>query len=184
MIPYRKRLVLQRFIDVVSLKTTYRKQLDVKQRIKNAMVKKPIKKGIITSGYGDRINPFPPYATSFHGGIDIAVKGNPDNVPVYCTHAGQVAYINHDISQGKNAGGGFGRVVYLKMPDGYYTIYAHLSLVSYDLKNGDDLKAGDFIGIMGSTGHSTGKHLHYQIRSTMGSGGESRCPQDVIDLYA
>ena len=102
---------------------------------------KPVKCGIITQ----------PYSSS-HFVIDIAVTGNPSNVPVYAARDGVLSYINNDISSGITAGGGFGRVLYILSCDKYYSIYAHLSILNYDLQVNQIIHEGDFLGIMGSTG--------------------------------
>lgn len=143
------------------------------------MAVKPIRNGVITSGFGQRVlngN------TEFHAGIDIAVNGNPTNIPVYFAKPGKISYINNDISKGQQAGGGFGRVVYVQMADGWYAVYPHLNLINGDLKIGDQVKENDFCGIMGDTGYSFGLHLHYEERPTMGA-GNAREPEDVINLY-
>jgi len=143
------------------------------------MATKPIRRGVITSGFGERILQG---NREFHPGIDISVVGVPDNIPVYAAKNGKVKYFNNDISAGVNAGGGFGRVVYLRLADGWFAIYPHLSLINGDLHINDQVKEGDFIGIMGNTGHSLGRHLHYEERPQLSPGG-ARMPQDIYDLY-
>ena len=150
---------------------------------KTVTLVRPIKQGIITSGYGLRIAPFNPTTKEFHTGIDIGVNGNPSNVPVYFAKPGKISYINNDISKGQQSGGGFGRVIYVQLIDGYFAIYPHLALINYDLKLGDIVNAGDFAGIMGMTGLSTGIHIHYEERVSMAP-GNSREPIDVIKLYS
>lgn len=144
------------------------------------MAVKPIKRGVITSDFGERILNG---KREFHTGVDIGVVGSPDNIPVYCAKPGKIAYINNDLSKGKQSGGGFGRVVYIQLYDGWYAIYPHLSLINGDLRVGDQILEGAFVGIMGDTGYSFGRHIHYQERKTLGVGGESRCPDDIIALY-
>jgi len=136
---------------------------------------RPIKQGIITLQFGAKENTIPP---SNHTGIDIGVNGNPINVPVYCAKSGKITWIDEN----PNTSGGFGKVIYIQLPDGWYSIYAHFNLINYDLKINDNVNVNDFLGIMGTTGNSTGKHLHYQERITMGF-GTSRNPIDISDLY-
>jgi len=143
------------------------------------MATKPVKnsKTVITSGYGQRQNPFT-RQLEFHPGIDIAVIGNPNCIPIYCTKKGKIAHINYN----PLTGGGFGKVVYVKMEDNWYAIYPHLAFVCDDFKLGDLIDEGSFIGIMGSTGKSTGQHLHNEERKGL-TAGNSRIPQDIIYLY-
>jgi murein DD-endopeptidase MepM/ murein hydrolase activator NlpD len=145
------------------------------------MPTKPIKQGVITSPYGNRIRNG---VKEFHPGIDIGVNGNPVNVPVHCAKQGVIAYIDNDhpVYDPITKKGSFGRVVYVKLSDNWYSIYPHMSLINYDLKAGQSIMENDFIGIMGNTGISAGLHIHYEERTGLGPGG-SRCPQDIIDLY-
>ena len=136
---------------------------------------KPVKQGIITSGYGQRkINGI----LQFHTGIDIGVKSNPVNVPVFCVKEGIISWYDDNPS----TSGGFGKVIYINILGNWYSVYAHLNLLSFDLKFGSIIKAGEFIGIMGSTGQSTAIHLHYEERFTM-LPGKSRNPTDVYSLF-
>jgi murein DD-endopeptidase MepM/ murein hydrolase activator NlpD len=57
--------------------------------------------------------------------------------------------------------GGYGNLIILKHSDGYETYYGHLSVIS--VKEGDDITKGQKIGLVGSTGHSTGPHLHFEV---------------------
>ena len=59
---------------------------------------------------------------------------------------------------------GYGNVVYLKHGSEYLTVYAHLSKFAKGLKSGDKVSKGQLIGYVGSTGQSTGPHLHYELR--------------------
>ena len=93
------------------------------------------------------------YPVSYHMALDIA---NPSAPPVYAGDAGIVAY----------AGClryGYGCHVIINHVDGYQTLYAHLS--SYSVEAGDKVGRGQGIGKMGSTGRSTGTHLHFEVRS-------------------
>jgi murein DD-endopeptidase MepM/ murein hydrolase activator NlpD len=136
---------------------------------------KPVEFGIISSGYGNRIRNF---KSEFHPGIDIIVVGNPANVPVYASKSGIISYINYDPLKG----GSFGRVIYIRLNDGFYSIYAHLDRISYDLRFNEDINSGDFLGFMGTSGISSAIHLHYEERKQM-SMGNSRCPADIINLF-
>ena len=59
---------------------------------------------------------------------------------------------------------GYGNVIYLTHGLNYLTVYAHLSKFATGLKSGKKIKKGELIGYVGSTGQSTGPHLHYEIR--------------------
>lgn len=138
---------------------------------------KPVKNknAIITSLYGNRILN---NENQFHEGIDIAVKGNPAGVPVYATCNGFIGAIIYDakISCGK--------AVFIKRFDAdYYCLYFHLDSVNADLSQNDFVHEGDFIGIMGNTGHSFGQHLHYGHRKGMQSGTETYDPKEITSLY-
>lgn len=111
---------------------------------------KPVKNASFTSGFGVRSDPFQGRA-AMHGGIDLA---GPIGTQVFATADGYV---------GRAAwAGGYGNLIELEHGKGIQTRYGHLSksLVSA----GQRIKRGDLIGLMGSTGRSTGSHLHYEVR--------------------
>lgn len=100
-------------------------------------------RGILTSGYGYRWG-------ALHSGIDIA---NATGTPVYAVADGVV------IAAGPVSG--FGIWVKLRHPDGTVTLYAHLNSTTVTV--GERVMAGDQVAIMGSTGNSTGPHLHLEV---------------------
>ncbi|QFI14397.1 peptidoglycan DD-metalloendopeptidase family protein [Borrelia sp. CA_690] len=106
--------------------------------------------GIITSGYGYRPDPFTG-VISFHNGIDIA---NLANTPIKASREGIV------VTVGFNAGG-YGKYIVISHSNGFQTLYAHLN--SFAVKVGKKVSRGAVIGYMGSTGYSTGNHLHFTI---------------------
>ncbi|UER67453.1 M23 family metallopeptidase [Borrelia sp. BU AG58] len=106
--------------------------------------------GIITSGYGYRPDPFT-RVISFHNGIDIA---NAANTPIKASKEGIV------VTAGFNAGG-YGKYIVISHNNGFQTLYAHLG--SFAVKVGQRVTRGQVIGHMGSTGYSTGNHLHFTI---------------------
>ncbi|WP_151059932.1 M23 family metallopeptidase [Borreliella turdi] len=106
--------------------------------------------GVITSGYGYRPDPFT-RVISFHNGIDIA---NLANTPIKASREGIV------VTVGFNAGG-YGKYVVISHSNGFQTLYAHLN--SFAVKVGEKVSRGAVIGYMGSTGYSTGNHLHFTI---------------------
>ena len=107
-------------------------------------------RGILTDGFGGRSDPFTGEAGT-HNAVDISsavgqpVRAPADGVVVKAEWAN-----------------GYGNVVYLSHGYGYSTRYGHLS--SYAIHPGQRVKRGDIIGYVGSTGRSTGPHLHYEVR--------------------
>lgn len=112
---------------------------------------KPVKSATLTSGYGTRSDPFRGSRAN-HGGIDLA---GPVGTPIYATADGVV----------KRAGwnsGGYGNLVEIDHGRGIVTRYAHMSRVL--VSPGQVITRGQQVGKMGSTGRSTGSHLHYEVR--------------------
>ncbi|HEY0770475.1 MAG TPA: peptidoglycan DD-metalloendopeptidase family protein [Sphingobacteriaceae bacterium] len=103
------------------------------------------------SGFGYRSNPFLTGESEFHAGVDI--KGRTGDV-VKSTANGRV------ITAGWNQG--YGKCVVIAHANNYKTLYGHLSEIK--VKPGQRVKANDLIGKVGSTGRSTGPHLHYEVR--------------------
>lgn len=91
-----------------------------------------------------------PHAGGIHHGLDLAA---PTGTPVYAAEGGTV------VQAAEN--GGFGNSVTIKTSDGLRIVYAHLSKIL--AKKGDTVATGARIGLVGSTGHSTGPHLHLQV---------------------
>lgn len=106
--------------------------------------------GEITSGFGIRENPFTGENTETHKGLDI--KGATGNL-VKSTANGKVLFAGRR--------GGYGNCVVIDHHNGFQTYYGHLSKIL--VKVGQDILAGQKIGKIGSTGRSTGPHLHYEI---------------------
>lgn len=104
----------------------------------------------ITSRYGNRRDPFLG-RLAFHGGIDFRT---PTGTPIIATGSGVVVHA------GRN--GGYGKMVEIDHGNGITTRYAHLSAV--EVRKGDHVAIGVRIGKSGSTGRSTGPHLHYEVR--------------------
>lgn len=106
--------------------------------------------GNITSEFGWRIHPI--WGDSrFHAGVDI---GASTGTPVACAGNGTV------ISAGWN--GGYGNCVIVDIGNGLSVVYAHLSAMN--VSAGETVSAGQTVGAVGSTGDSTGSHLHYEVR--------------------
>ncbi|MCK4574395.1 MAG: peptidoglycan DD-metalloendopeptidase family protein [candidate division Zixibacteria bacterium] len=106
-------------------------------------------KGWLSRGYGMKYDPFTGYKR-MHRGIDIA---NHTGTPIVTTAAGKVVQVKTDVNMGK----------YIVVDHGYgfRTRYGHLSKTQ--AKVGQKVQRGEVIGLMGSTGYSTGPHLHYEV---------------------
>jgi len=106
--------------------------------------------GFITSRYGYRIDPFTK-KKKFHSGFDIA---NVLGTKIKAAYDGVVTFAGWN--------GGYGNCIIIKHPLGYETLYGHLEKIKVYV--GQSVKKGQVIGLMGSTGRSTGSHLHFEIR--------------------
>lgn len=107
-------------------------------------------RGPVTSRFGYRRHPLF-RRNHFHTGTDISA---PRGTPVPAAHAGKVLFAGWY--------GGYGKLVILDHGDGVSTLYGHLSRIS--VKPGQTVSRRQVIGYVGSTGYSTGPHLHYEIR--------------------
>jgi len=111
---------------------------------------RPIQQTNLTSGFGVRSDPFRGSA-AMHAGVDMA---GPIGTPIYATadgYVGRAGWAN-----------GYGNLVELEHGRGLETRYGHLSAIL--VKPGQRIRRGDLIARMGSTGRSTGSHLHYEVR--------------------
>ncbi|MEM7109176.1 MAG: M23 family metallopeptidase [Bacteroidota bacterium] len=107
----------------------------------------------LVSGFGMRINPFHKGRVK-HEGIDFAA---PRNTPVYATANGKVVIAKEN----KVVEAGYGSYIQLDHGNGYETKYAHLGEIT--VKMGQEVKRGDIIGYVGSTGGSIAPHVHYEV---------------------
>ncbi len=106
--------------------------------------------GKVTSGFGYRIHPITGNR-SFHTGIDLAA---PEGTPIAAAYGGTV--------QDTGYTSGRGNYILLSHGDNLQTLYCHLSEI--DVRTGDTVDAGGMIGLVGTTGMSTGPHLHFELR--------------------
>jgi murein DD-endopeptidase MepM/ murein hydrolase activator NlpD len=111
----------------------------------------PVRGVALTSTYGVRADPFRG-TRAMHAGIDLA---GPVGTPIYATADGIVGRSEYN-------SGGYGNLVEINHGRGIQTRYGHLSRSM--VSAGQRVKRGDVIGLMGSTGRSTGSHLHYEVR--------------------
>lgn len=106
--------------------------------------------GRITSTFGSRGNPFTGSGIEKHAGVDFSGRTGEE---VKVTAQGKVSF--------SGTMGGYGNVVVIKHPNHFETRYAHLSKIL--VRDGQNVNVGNVIGEVGSTGRSTGPHLHYEI---------------------
>lgn len=126
------------------------RELESVRRIRSALPQVWPTSGQITSGYGYRSDPVHG-RTKFHSGLDIA---NGRGTPVYAAAPGTV------VKAGTSSG--YGRVVEIDHGFGITTKYAHNTTLR--VREGEKVEAGDYIATMGSTGKSTGPHVHFELR--------------------
>ncbi len=107
--------------------------------------------GFVSRGFGMHSDPFTGHFQP-HNGIDLAA---PKGTPVYATADGIVGKTTYQ--------SGLGNLIILDHGDGLSTYYAHLSKIM--VASGRKVKRGEVIGLVGSTGYSTGPHLHYEVRT-------------------
>lgn len=120
--------------------------------VRKALMVTPIDGAAISSGYGMRKHPILGY-NKMHKGLDFAA---PKGTPIMAGGDGVVTYAGPR--------GSYGNYVHIRHPNNYETVYAHMSRHADGIKSGKRVKQGETIGYVGSTGRSTGPHLHYEIR--------------------
>jgi murein DD-endopeptidase MepM/ murein hydrolase activator NlpD len=130
--------------------TTLRDTIAAKQARQAAMPTMWPGSGEITSGFGYRSSPWG-WSREFHSGIDIA---NSWGTPIFATADGVVIFSGWD--------GGYGKIVIIDHGNGIQTAYAHNSAIHVTV--GQHVSKGGLIADMGSTGASTGPHVHYEVR--------------------
>jgi murein DD-endopeptidase MepM/ murein hydrolase activator NlpD len=111
---------------------------------------RPVRKGYISSNFGRRIDPFSGNV-AWHQGVDFAT--GKEGEEVLAVAAGVVTYAGHK--------DGYGNLVQINHGNGYETLYAHDKTVL--VKVGDVIKKGQLIALSGSTGRSTGPHVHFEV---------------------
>jgi len=122
----------------------------INQIVSNLPLSSPIKNADEQSTFGHRVDPFNGHL-AFHSGLDLS---GPGGSKIYSTASGKV------ISAGRN--GAYGNAVDIDHGFSVVTRYAHMSEVL--VHEGQIVKKGEVVGIQGSTGRSTGAHLHYEVR--------------------
>ncbi|HYH22542.1 MAG TPA: M23 family metallopeptidase, partial [Azospirillum sp.] len=121
------------------------------ESIRRALLRTPIDGAKLTSGFGMRHHPILGYS-KMHKGMDF---GAPTGTPIYAAGNGVV--------EQAGGNGAYGNYVRIRHNTEVSTAYAHLSRFAKGLKRGARVEQGDVIGFVGSTGRSTGPHLHYEV---------------------
>lgn len=116
------------------------------------LLRNPVPNGIFKSPFGMRRHPILGYAR-MHTGVDWAA---PRGTPIIAAGNGTVEKAGWD-------SGGYGNQTLIRHPNGYVTSYNHQSAIAKDVKVGGQVRQGQVIGWVGSTGLSTGPHLHYEL---------------------
>lgn len=118
---------------------------------RKTLLKTPINGAYISSGYGMRVSPILGYSR-FHPALDFAA---PEGTPVFTAGDGVVTALGRDDV--------YGRYIKIAHANSYATLYAHLSRYVSGIRKGSKVSQGSTIGYVGSTGMSTGPHLHYEV---------------------
>src|SRR5262249_50158345 len=118
---------------------------------KKFLVRKPVGPGIMRSGFGFRRHPILGYS-KMHTGVDWAA---PYGTPIFVSGNGTVDKVGWE--------GGYGKYIRVKHSNGYETAYGHMSAFARGIEPGKRVRQGQVIGFVGSTGLSTGAHVHYEI---------------------
>ncbi|MGG1575567.1 M23 family metallopeptidase, partial [Fictibacillus sp. NRS-1165] len=126
----------------------------------------------VTSGFGTRT--WSDGTKKNHKGLDFGCINRV--TPIYAARQGKVIY--SEFHKNKNGAPGYGNLVILQHGKGLYTGYAHL--FETNVRKGQAIKEGQQIGVCGSTGHSTGPHLHFEVKTSEWGGHLN--PQSVLGL--
>ena len=118
---------------------------------KKFLVRKPVSNAMMRSGFGGRRHPILGY-TKMHTGVDWATAYG---TPIFASGNGVIEKAGWE--------GGYGKYIRIKHPNGYETAYGHMSAFAKNMDPGKRVRQGQVIGFVGSTGLSTGAHVHYEI---------------------
>jgi murein DD-endopeptidase MepM/ murein hydrolase activator NlpD len=118
---------------------------------KKFLVRKPVSDGKVTSGFGGRNHPLLGF-TKMHTGVDWA---SATGTPIFAAGNGVIEKIGPE--------GGYGKYIRIRHANGWETAYGHMSAFARSLDVGQKVRQGQVIGYVGSTGLSTGAHLHFEI---------------------
>jgi murein DD-endopeptidase MepM/ murein hydrolase activator NlpD len=144
-----------------------------------ALLKTPISGAKLTSGFGVRVHPLLGY-TKMHAGVDF---GASSGTPIHAAGAGTIGVAGRE--------SGYGNVVEIEHNEKFKTMYAHMSRFAQGIRAGVHVNQGQVIGYVGSTGRSTGPHLHYEVRindrpinpnSVRANGGKQLAGRDLLQF--
>jgi murein DD-endopeptidase MepM/ murein hydrolase activator NlpD len=121
------------------------------ESLRKFLLRTPVNGARMSSGFGMRRHPILGY-NRMHRGVDFAA---PRGTPIYAAGDGRLARVGRY--------GGYGNYVRIEHGDGYATAYAHLSRFATGMRSGRRVEQGEVIGYVGSTGRSTGPHLHFEV---------------------
>ncbi|MEK9660757.1 MAG: peptidoglycan DD-metalloendopeptidase family protein [Alphaproteobacteria bacterium] len=121
------------------------------ESVRKALMRTPIDGARLSSRFGKRKHPILGY-TKMHTGIDFAA---PSGTPIYAAGSGSIAEIG--------VKGGYGKYIRIRHNGNYSTAYAHMKGYARGMTRGKRVQQGQVIGYVGTTGRSTGPHLHYEI---------------------
>jgi murein DD-endopeptidase MepM/ murein hydrolase activator NlpD len=121
------------------------------ESLRKFLLRTPVSGARMSSGFGMRRHPILGY-TRMHRGVDFAA---PTGTPIYAAGDGRLARVGRY--------GSYGNYVRIEHGDGYATAYAHLSRFADGMRSGRRVEQGEVIGYVGSTGRSTGPHLHFEV---------------------
>jgi len=119
--------------------------------VRKSLLRTPVNGARISSGFGMRRHPILGYS-KMHKGADFAA---PTGTPILAAGSGSITYMG--------VKGGYGNYVQIKHNNDYSTAYGHASRFNKKFRNGSKVKQGDIIAYVGSTGRSTGPHLHFEV---------------------
>lgn len=129
-----------------------------------------------SSPFGERTDPFNG-KKSFHNGLDIGISGGE---PIYASKTGIIQIVEKNVTIINDCNYGYGNYIIIDHQDGTATLYGHIkySSIPNSITAGSTINQGEQIGQVGSTGCSTGNHLHYEVKID----GENVDPADYLDL--
>lgn len=121
------------------------------ESLRKFLLRTPVSGARMSSGFGMRRHPILGY-NRMHRGIDFAAR---TGTPIYAAGDGRLVRVGRY--------GGYGNYIRIEHGDGYATAYAHLSRFADGMRSGRRVEQGEVIGYVGSTGRSTGPHLHFEV---------------------
>jgi len=159
-----RKLAAYRFVSNHDKKETYLDEMSLP--LQRELLVTPVRGARISSRYGNRTHPIRGY-TRFHPGVDFAAR---TGTPVLAAGHGSIKKMVYTK--------GYGNLLMIAHDKGYTTLYAHLHRFSPTLRKGQYVQQGAVVGYVGSTGESTGPHLHYEVHHK----GKRINPQKVNKL--